>query len=272
MAVMAVAVSDVGAAAPASARFGATSCAASPAATVQAARSSAVGRSRTGAAARLAAQVTRNEKVDATFEVRPSAAGGIEVSMTSGDLRVTKTVQGNGEFSLEVTSPRDTVSVLVNGQATQASRGRDKVRLPRAGGQEADEARVRRMMADSDSVVRFRRLAAGLLDSEDRSPAGLAIIMADATLGMMSGDVGAPRRVAKFLAHGGASKGRPASMAIDCFYTMEDRMMEAFNDYGACYSSVWPNPLLENMCGYRWLLQVESYWFSFITCSGFNGF
>ena len=47
-------------------------------------------------------------------------------------------------------------------------------------------------------------------------------------------------------------------------------MAEAWNDYIACWTSVWPNDFFQEICAARWFIQVESYWFGFISCSGFS--
>jgi len=225
---------------------------------------------RATATARPAAQVTRNETADITFELRAAEKGGLEVTGTTGDLRIKKTVQGNGDFVLELTTPRDTVSLVVNGQETSATRGRSRVRMPRSNAGATDEGQTRRLLADSDAVLKLRAAAATLIDANDRTPSSMSILMADAVVGMLTGDVGAPRRVARFLGSRGGSGTRPAAMALDCFTLMETRMNEAMNDYISCWVAV--APWIQNWCAYRWVLQVESYWFSFISCSGFNNF
>lgn len=224
-------------------------------------------------AARPAAQVTRNEKADVTFEVRPASDGGTEVTATGGGVQVTKTVQATGEFVLHLKAGADTVTVAVNGRRTTVSRGRQTIELPRNADAPGRRPAVRRLLAESDAVVRTRGLADALMVANDRSPAALALIMADAVLGVLSGDVGAPRRVAEFLAHGGSKNLRPAGMAIDCFNLMEQRMTEAWNDYVSCWMSVANlifSDYLQEACALRWVIQAESYWFSFISCTGFN--
>lgn len=251
--------------------FGAVSCAEPVGAKATPVRlaTSGQGTGRRGAvAARPAAQVSRNERADVTLELRAADGGGAEVVGTSGDLQIKKTVQNGGDFVLEISTPRDRVSVAVSGQETSASRGRTRVRMPRSTAGGAEEGRTRRLLADSEAVLRMRGVAAALIDSDDRSPAALSVVMADAIVGMLAGDVGAPRRVAKYLARNGGSGVRPAAMAVDCFTVMETRMNEAWNDYTACWSSVYPT--LQTWCGYRWILQAESYWFSFLSCSGMS--
>lgn len=220
-----------------------------------------------------AAQVMRSEKADVTFEVRPSSDGGAELRATNGGLQVTKAVSPTGEFTLRLTSGTDVVSIGVTGRGTRVSRGRQTVELPRGADAPGRRPAVRRMLADSDAVVRYRRMADALMVANDRSPAALGIIITDGVLGVLGGDAGAPRRIAEFLAGDGAKRLRPAGMAIDCFTLMEQRMTEAWNDYMACWVSVsyllFPE-WFQEACALRWVVQVESYWFNFISCSGFS--
>ena len=219
---------------------------------------------------RPAAQVSRNVKADVTFELRPAEKGGVEVAGVSGDLRLKKTVQPTGEFVLELATPGDTVVLAVNGQETRVTRGKTRVRMPRSAAGADDAGRARKLLADSDAALHLRGLAAALIEAEDRSAPSLAVIMVDALVGSLTGDVGAPRRIARFLARNPGAGARPAAMAVDCFTVMETRMTEAFYDYVSCWSSVSYYPPFQQWCAARWVVQVESYWFSFISCSGFN--
>ena len=223
-----------------------------------------------GSAVQRAAQVTRNDRADVTFEIRPAAGGSIEVSGRSGELQVKKTVQANGETVLELSTPSDKVTFMVTGQLTSISRGGTTVELPRTAASSDAADRGRRLLADSKAMLRFRAVNAALIDADDRSPASLAFITSDAVAGLLAGDVGAPRRIARFMADRGLSKVRRAAMAIDCFTLMEQRMTDAWVDYVGCVGSVLGMSYWQDLCAYRWVVQSESYWFSFIGCSGFN--
>ena len=259
---------------PAGASFGGASCAIAPVATSRGvAAATQGGGGRAAGRMRPAAQVTRNEKADVTFELRQSADGGAEVTAGSGGLQVTKTVGSTGDFRLQLKTDRDTVTIDVSGKGTRVHRGRAVVDLSRQRPVQARQAEARRLLAESDAVLQYRGLADALMAADDRSPSAMAVIIGDAVLGVLAGDVGATRRTAQFLARVGDRNRRPVGMAVDCFTVMETRMMEAWNDYGACWVSVSSNPLAnlyQQMCAYRWVVQVESYWFSFVSCSGLN--
>jgi hypothetical protein len=225
----------------------------------------------TSARLRPVAQVFRNDRADVTFELAPASTGeGITVSGRRGDLEVTKTVQASGEFVLGLATARDRVAIAVTGRGATVTRGRTTILLPRSEPSEGQAIRIRRLLADSEAVVQYRALTASLMETDDRSHPGLALIMSDATVGLLGGDVGAPGRIARLLGQRRNANARRAGMAVDCFTTMETRMMEAWNDYGSCYYSTAYNSFYQSMCSWRWTLQVESYWFNFIGCSGFN--
>lgn len=223
-----------------------------------------------GGAPRPAAQVTRNDRADVTFEIRPASAGGVEVRARRGDLHMKKTVQSTGDSLLELADGHETVTVAVSAQGTRVSRNGATAMLGRATPDEAAETRVRRLLAESSVVVRFRAATAALLEANDVTAPVVAMLIADATVGMLTGDVGAPRRTAEHLARRGRSRVRPAGMALDCYSVMEQRMVEAYYDFGSCWYSTAYNSFYQSLCSWRWTLQVESYWFSFISCTGFN--
>jgi hypothetical protein len=219
---------------------------------------------------RPAAQVTRNDRADVTFELRPAASGGISVIARSGDLTATKTVQPTGDFVLELAAGQDRLSIAASAQGVVVTRGRTSVALRRDDQPEEAEVKARTLLAASGSLVRFRAVAARLMEEQDRSAGALGLILADATVGLLSGDVGAPRRVARFLVERRLRNVREAGMALDCFTLMETRFVEAWNDYGSCYMSTEYNSFYQYLCSWRWTVQVESYWFNFLSCTGFN--
>lgn len=229
---------------------------------------------RGAAAVRLAgaggAQVSRNDRADVTFEVRPGANGALEIRASRGDLQVQKTVQSSGEFVLTISRGRDTVSVAVSSAGARVTSGKTTIVLDQSRQDERQAAQVRRLLAESAAVLHFRAAAEALLVADDRSAPAIAFLLADAAVGALSGDIGAPRRVAQHLVARARRDVRPVGLAIDCFTTMEQRMVEAWTDYQSCWISTMSSPYFQEMCSWRWILQVESYWFSFIGCSGFN--
>jgi hypothetical protein len=120
--------------------------------------------------------------------------------------------------------------------------------------------------------VRLTRVAAAALqEAEDDSAAAVSLLMGDALVGVLTGDEGAPVRLARHLSrHARGLVHRVAT--TDCYMQWERRVLKASYEWESCARSfsVW-NPT-RNLCALRWSLQVESYWFTFLSCTGFNAF
>jgi hypothetical protein len=115
-------------------------------------------------------------------------------------------------------------------------------------------------------VQLLRSAGAEFEAGEEDSAATVAILLSDSLVGALTGDVGAPRRVARRLARHAATKARTAGVRpITCYYQWEQTMLWAFMDFEECV-------LIQNIwaawCSLRWTIQAESAWFSFIACSG----
>ncbi len=216
-------------------------------------------------------QVSRNDRADVTFELRPAISGnGVTLIARSGDLEIAKTVQPTGDFVLELSSGQEKVTLNASAQGARVSRGKTSHMLRRSDTSDETPARVRRMLAESPVVLKYRSLTTRLMEDDDRTHEALALIMSDATIGMLAGDIGAPRRAARYLVERHNRGVRHAGLAVDCFTLMETRMVEAWNDYGACYYSTRYNTFYQSICSWRWTTQVESYWFNFLSCTGFS--
>ena len=103
----------------------------------------------------------------------------------------------------------------------------------------------------------------------EQSPAGAALLLSDALVGLLDGDIGAIERLGRGIAARRAARLRPAhfSNSPGCFEIYEAEVIRAWIDYQECRNSfAWWNPLKEG-CTLRWMLWAESAWFSFIGCS-----
>jgi hypothetical protein len=87
---------------------------------------------------------------------------------------------------------------------------------------------------------------------------------------MLTGDAGAPARVGRHLTKGLRSRLRNVGQA-DCYYAWEQSVMAAMNELDDCILQTAPWSIsVRLLCSLRWYLMVESYWISFLTCSGLN--
>src|SRR4029079_16674841 len=90
-----------------------------------------------------------------------------------GELQVKKTVQANGDTVLELSTPTDRVTFTVTGQATSVARGGTTVEVSRAASSSDGPNRIRRLLADSAAMLRFRGVNAALIHADKGSPAFL---------------------------------------------------------------------------------------------------
>ena len=217
------------------------------------------------------AQVRHLDTTGITVSAGPTLDGGIAVEGTSSEVSFRKTVAANGTFSLELASGRDKVLVQLSEHAIRVTRNGTTIALTSAA-TEADLDKVARLLADSRAVRRMRASAAAL-QPDETSGAATALVLNDALVGILTGDVGASARAAERLTGRVRARLRPAAAALatDCYYDWEHRVLAASYEQERCFLETWPWSLTMRMlCAARWVLQVESYWVTFITCSGLN--
>ena len=215
-----------------------------------------------------ALQVRRLDKADMTFSTTTTRDGAIEVDAHGGNLQFRKRVRSNGSYTLNLDTPRDSVTMAFGEHTITITRGRKTIALAFATASDDDYDNAHRLLADSGAARLLRTAAANVEETEDDSPETAALLMADAVVGLLTGDTSAPRRVARHLTRHVRALVRPAMMQVDCYTSWEHRVLTASYDWEACESdfSVW-NPI-RHLCAARWLLQAESYWFTFLACSG----
>jgi hypothetical protein len=226
-----------------------------------------------GASVRQAAvQARRVEKADITLNSYSTGDGTINVDGRGGDLQFHKQVRSNGSYRLTLRTPHDNVAISFEEHTITITRDKKSVAIALGVASADDFDRAHKMLADSRAASLMRVAAANVQESEDDSPESASFLMADAVIGMLTGDSAAPARVARHLARHFRSTLRPVMMQVDCYTTWESRVNMAYDEYAGCMGdfSVW-DPT-RYLCAARFLLQAESYWFTFISCSGFSQF
>ncbi len=194
--------------------------------------------------------------------------GSAYVRVVAGDLEVTKIVTRTGPFSIQLVRGEDTVLIRVGADALSVTRGAGTAEVGLAGADEEQWLAVQTLIAGSRSVRAMRVLAAALAPGAERSPAGLALILADAVVGYADGDVAALQRLA------GRFGRKPPAVRLaredgpGCYEKWEAEVIRAWNEYEQCVYEVLAIPVLRDLCGWRWLLWVESAWFAFLKCAG----
>jgi len=215
-----------------------------------------------------AKQVQYDPALDLTFSAAPTADGGVMLSGRSGELSFNKTVYQDGRFRLVVEARRDKVEIAAGPDELQVTRHRRTVTIVPTAATDDDYDKVRQVLAGSRAIRTFRMLAASLEDSpsEDTAPV-IATMLSDVVIGMLDGDISAPQRFAHRISRRHQRRAKPVKWPTDCYFVWEDRVMASAADVLDCISSFSTFSLWRAACGFRWTLQVESYWFQMLGCS-----
>lgn len=246
-----------------------SSAAATPIATAWCAGNSNTAFHATKSPVRLAAPVRTPQGANLAFGLSMTPDGSIQVDGRAGDLIIRKTVAQNGEFTLELDAG-DRVVVAFTAHAIRVTRGRKTIVLTPEARRDDDFQRAHVLLAESRAVRLFRTTAAAIQHSEDDSAPAAAMVMADALVGTLTGDVGATVRAARHLSRHARPRFRTVALAANCYGTWEQQVVGAADELDACVRDVGYWSLWTVVCSLRWHLAVESYWVSFLTCSGFG--
>ncbi|MGE0705254.1 MAG: hypothetical protein AB7F99_13790 [Vicinamibacterales bacterium] len=222
-------------------------------------------------AIRPVVQVRHVPRAELTFAGRFSQDGAFEIEARGGDLVLQKRSLPAGGFALELTAPKDSVSIAFSDAGVTVSRNKRRRAVSLSADSLEELDGIRRLLAGSEAIRLTRTAASAVQESEDDSLASTSLLIADALVGLLTGDDGAAARTSKHLSrHARAGIRRVATP--DCYTIWEGRVVRAGYEWESCARSfsIW-NPV-RNLCAFRWVLAVESYWFSFLSCSGLNSF
>lgn len=213
---------------------------------------------------KASSQVDFESRSQTTFEIHPSSEG-IELTGRSGGLTFSKHVSRDGRMTLRLSLGSDRATFETTPDGLSVTIGRRETRIVPGSASEREYEELRVQLARSKSVRQFRRQVALLEAANDDRPAVLGTLTAGALVGALDGDEGAPGRVARRIARRQSERVQAVSMSPGCFPNYEREIVTAWDDLELCYYQV--SPLLWRVCELRWLLWVESAWFSFISCS-----
>lgn len=218
----------------------------------------------------VAAQIRHVPDTEVLFSGSMTGDGAFALEARGGGLVLTKTSRGPSGFSLDLEAPGDKVAITFGPAGIVVSRNARETTVGIDGSDIGELDRARELLAGSTAVRLARVAASSLQDSEDNSMAAASLLIADTLVGVLTGDFGAPGRMARHLSRHTRANLRRVVGGIDCYKDWEQRVYGASNELSSCVwsFSVW-NPT-RNLCAFRWILQVESYWFSFLTCSGLS--
>jgi len=215
---------------------------------------------------RTIAEVKHYPKHDITFEANGTTDGAIQVDARSGEFGFRKKVFQDGTFTVDLEATNDRVAIRYSDTGVEISRGDETLVLTTTPSEE-NAAAVVRLLADSRAARLLRTKSAAFEADEDDSSAAASLLLVDGLVGSLTGDVGAPMRVARLLTKKARAQLQSASRPNTCYYSWEDTILWAYLDYEECvYYYFYPL----TMCSLKWTLQAESAWFRFIACSGFG--
>ncbi len=216
-------------------------------------------------------QVRHVPHAELTLAGRFSQDGAFEIEARGGNLVLQKRSLPAGGFALDLTAPKDSVSIAFSDSGVTVTRNKRRRAVSLSADSLEELDGIRQLLAGSAAVRLTRTAAAAVQESEDDSLASTSLLIADALVGLLTGDDGAAARTSKHLSrHARAGIRRIATP--DCYTIWEGRVVRSGYEWESCARafSVW-NPV-RNLCAFRWVLAVESYWFSFLSCSGLNSF
>jgi hypothetical protein len=217
-------------------------------------------------------QVHHDAQTDATFFFSSTREGAVRMMMTSTDLEMEKTVYPDGRFQIVVQTGDDQTSVVGAPGTLEVERrnhGREHLDVARAGDEEWLRTKV--LLASSKAMRRFRTLAYNLDARTLQTPAGAAVLMSDAILGLLDGDVGAIHRLGQQIRAARQARTRPVALGqefLNCYRKYGEAVTAALDEYLQCSSQYWMYDPRQWLCELDWLLKAESAWFQFIACSG----
>jgi hypothetical protein len=222
----------------------------------------------------VAPQVHHDARTNTTFFYSLTSDGGVRITASAGDLEVDKVVYPDGRSRIVLGADNDRVSLTIGVGEVNVERrgaGRMQVDVPRA--TEAEWLQVKVLLAGSKALRRFRALASSLDAPTLKTPSGAAVVLSDAVLGHLDGDVGAVGRLMQQMRAAVQARIRPVRVAVpeeDCWHTYEQQTVHALDDYESCRKMFWFFDPRQEGCLFVWGIQAEAAWVQLISCSGLH--
>lgn len=213
-----------------------------------------------------ARQVSGRAELGLAVSVSSTADGAMLLSATAGDLAFRKVVYADGRYQAQIEQGRDRIAFAGSQGRLVVTYGSRSLAL--TDDQDSQQpARVRALIVSSPALRQFRRLTAELEATGDVSPEILGLRVTGAVVNEIDGDEGAVRRLSRELRAKFAGNVKRVRLRASCYDSYQALVVQAANQMEQCMGqfSVW-NPMRQ-VCAGVWTLQVESAWFSFLSCS-----
>jgi len=211
-------------------------------------------------------QVSARAELGLTVSVSSTSDGALLLSATAGDLSFRKVVYADGRYQAQIEQGRDRIAFAGSEGRMVVTYGSKSLTLS-ADQDDQQPARVRALIVSSPALRQFRRLAAQLEATGDVTPEILGLRVTGAVVSEIDGDEGAVRRLSRELRAKFTANVRRVRLRASCYDAYQDLVVRAAAQMEQCMGqfSVW-NPMRQ-VCAGVWTLQVESAWFSFLSCS-----
>jgi hypothetical protein len=138
------------------------------------------------------AQVRHLDEAELTFSGRLAADGAFEIEARGGELVFQKRSLPGGGFELDLSAPKDSVVISLNDSGITVERNRRRASMSLSAASIEDLDGIRKLLAGSAAVRLTRTAAAAVLESGDDGLSSTSLLIADALVGLMTGDEGAP--------------------------------------------------------------------------------
>ncbi len=216
-------------------------------------------------------QAQHDPRTNAAFFLSLTADQAVRMTATAQGLSIEKKVYRDGHFQIVLKAGEDVLTVATSRFAVDVTRGKRQMRVQVAEATENELLQLQTLLAGSRALRSFRTLASSLDPTTLETPAGSSIVLSDAFLGFLNGDVSAVARLRRNIQAAAQAKLRPVAFALaggnDCWEKYLQEVMLADKHYWECSNYYrWWDPRQE-ICGLGWVLETESAWFQFIACS-----
>jgi hypothetical protein len=215
--------------------------------------------------------VQQDAELGLTTQTAVASDGALVVTAQAAGLTIDKRVYSDGRFDVRIafgTNDRVVIAADVDGISV-ATAHEATIRLNPAGDMEYEPRarRVREWLAASAAVGRFRQLVDALERRGGRDPEALSLRATGALVAELLGDPGAARRFGERVAGGGAGFRKAQQYTQSCWDIYQRLVLQASYQLESCIASFAVYNPLRQVCAAVWILQIESAWFQFLSCS-----
>lgn len=195
------------------------------------------------------------------------AAGLKRSEARIGRVRLVKTVDPNRLVHLAIDGGDEPASVVMMRGRVDVAVGSRAFSIT-ASTSDTDLLAMRQALASSPAVQTVRATVARLSSDVAASVEGADLLVSNALLASLDGDLGALARVGRRLGEWLAAPAVEARLVLEtCYDAWKQEAVAAMNWVEQCYNDFeWWNVVMRDLCFVEWTLRVEAAWFEFLRC------